>query len=215
MIRGWKAGGSSLDSQLWPISIPLVVSGSGPQLCSIQTHSGRLLVKTVLLLRHAKSSWDHPTLTDRLRPLSPRGRKAAPRVGSYMARNGLIPNRVLCSPARRAVETWEMVSEQIDDPVEVEVRDDLYHASPGGLLAILQDLPDTEDSVLLVGHNPTFEELALELAGAGQAEPLMEVGRKYPTGALAIIEFSVDNWSHVREGTGYLRAFIRPRFLEP
>jgi len=132
-----------------------------------------------------------------------------------MARCGLIPNRVLCSPARRAVETWDRVSEQLDDPVKVEIREDLYHTSPGELLTILQDLPDTENSVLLVGHNPTFEELALSLAGAGQAESLTELGLKYPTGALAIIDFSVDNWSHVREGTGYLRDFIRPRTLEP
>jgi len=171
-------------------------------------------MKTVFLLRHAKSSWDQPTLPDPARPLSSRGRKAAPRVGAYMARNDLIPDRVLCSTARRAVETWDLVSEYLEDPIQVEIREDLYHASPGSLLAILQGLPDTEDSVLFVGHNPTFEDLALALAGAGRGESLAELGRKYPTGALAVFDFPVGAWSEVREGEGYLREFIRPRTLE-
>ena len=170
-------------------------------------------MKTVLLLRHAKSSWDQPHLSDPLRPLAPRGLKAAPLVGAYMAENGISPNRVLCSPARRAVETWDLVSEYMEDSIRVEIREDLYHASPGDLLAILQELPDTEDTVLFVGHNPTFEELALALAGAGRTESLAELGRKYPTGALAVFDFSVDAWSEIGEGTGFLRDFIRPRTL--
>ncbi|MFH1763598.1 MAG: histidine phosphatase family protein [Gemmatimonadota bacterium] len=169
----------------------------------------------MLLLRHAKSSWDQPHLPDPLRPLTPRGRKAAPRMGVYMARNGLIPNRVLCSPARRAVETWEMVSTHLEDSVQVEITEDLYDASPGGLLAILKQLPDEEDIVLLVGHNPTVEELASALAGSGRTESLAELARKFPTGALAVIDFSGGSWSEVGEGTGYLRDFVLPRSLKP
>jgi phosphohistidine phosphatase len=135
-------------------------------------------------------------------------------MGAYMARAGLIPDRVLCSTARRAVETWELVSEHIPDVVEVEIREDLYHASPRSLLACLQELPNREKTVLFVGHNPTFEDLALALAGAGQAEPLAELGRKFPTGALAVFDFPLTPWSEVREGTGYLRDFIRPRSLK-
>jgi phosphohistidine phosphatase len=131
-----------------------------------------------------------------------------------MARKGLIPNRVLCSTARRAVETWNLVSEYMEGPIQVEIRDDLYHASPGSLLAILQELPDTENTVLLVGHNPTFEDLALALVGAGREESLAELDRKYSTGALAVFDFSFDSWSDIREGTGYLREFIRPRALK-
>ncbi len=170
-------------------------------------------MKTVMLLRHAKSSWDQPHLPDPLRPLAPRGRKAAPRVGAYMARSGLVPNRVFCSPARRAVETWELVSEYMEDAIQVEIREDLYHASPGDILAVLRDVPDTDSTVLFVGHNPTFEDLASSLASTGPAESLAELSRKYPTGTLAVFDFSVETWSDVREGTGYLRDFIRPRAL--
>lgn len=173
------------------------------------------LLKTVLLLRHAKSSWDQPHLPDSLRPLAPRGSKAAPRVGAYMAEKGIFPERVLCSNARRAVETWKLVSQHLGGPMEVEVREDIYHASPGSILSILRDLPDSEGSVLLVGHNPTFEILASLLAGDGEAEARASLGRKFPTGALAVLDFPAQRWSDLSERSGYLRAFVRPRDLEP
>ena len=113
------------------------------------------------------------------------------------------------------METWDLVSEYMDASIQVEIRADLYHASPGSLLVILQELPARENAVLLVGHNPTFEELALALAGTGRQESLAELDRKYPTGALAVFDFSVDNWSDVREGRGHLREFVRPRTLKP
>lgn len=171
-------------------------------------------MKTVSLLRHAKSSWDQTHLPDHLRPLAPRGRKAAPRMGKYMAQNNLIPDRVLCSTAQRALETWNLVSEQIEGSVEVEVREDLYHASPESLLHLIQDLPDSEVTVLLVGHNPTMEDLAFGLAGGGDQASVLDLDRKYPTGGLAVIDFAVDSWSQIRAGIGYLRLFIRPRSLE-
>lgn len=170
-------------------------------------------LKTLLLLRHAKSSWDEP-LPDPMRPLAPRGRKAAPRMGAYMARNGLIPQRVLCSHARRAVETWELVAERLKaDPV-VEIREDLYHAHPESLLTLLQALTDSEDTVLMVGHNPTFEDLARDLTGGGDPEAIQELRRKYPTGALATLDFRVPSWDEVRVGEGYLRDFMRPKALK-
>ena len=134
-------------------------------------------------------------------------------MGAYMANNSLIPDRVLCSTARRALETWDLVSAHLGSSIQVEIRDDLYDASPGSLLSNLQDLPDSEETVLLVGHNPTFEELAFALAGGGRAESLEELGRKYPTGGLAILDFPVDSWSEVREGMGFLRNLILPRAL--
>ena len=170
-------------------------------------------MKTVLLLRHAKSSWDEPYLTDSLRPLAPRGRQAAPRIGAHMARNGFIPDQVLCSSARRARETWELASEFLDDAIPVEIRDDLYDASPGRILTMLQEVHPSVDTVLLVGHNPTFEDLALSLTDRGPEELVADLRRKYPTGTLAVLEFPIDDWAHIRPGTGYLRGFIRPRTL--
>lgn len=171
-------------------------------------------MKTVLLLRHAKSSWDQPNLPDPLRPLAPRGRKAAPRIGAYLAEKKLIPDMVLCSTARRAEETWQLVSEHLGEEILVQMRDDLYHASPLRLLGLIQVLPRTVEVVLLIGHNPTFEDLGLTLAASGQEEGLEEMARKYPTGALAVIDFPVSDWGHIEAGGGYLRDFVRPRHLK-
>jgi len=130
-----------------------------------------------------------------------------------MARTDLIPDQVLCSSARRARETWDLVSEHLGDTIPMEIRDDLYHASPGSVLTILQDLSPSLDTILLVGHNPTFEDLALALAGQGPADLLAELRQKYPTGSLAVIDFHVDDWNQVGPDGGYLRDFIRPRTL--
>lgn len=130
-----------------------------------------------------------------------------------MDRHDLIPDRVLCSFARRAKETWDLVSEELELPPEVEVREDLYHSTPGTLLAILQSLPSELGSVLLVGHNPTFEDLAISLSGQGSEEAMSEMRRKYPTGALAVIDFPVESWTEVAYGAGSLREFVRPRDL--
>ncbi len=171
-------------------------------------------MKTIYLLRHAKSSWNDASFPDLQRPLAPRGRKAAPRMGTHMTRHGLVPDRVLCSAARRAVETWQALALPLRDETPVEIREDLYHASPGTILEVLRELPAEVDSVLLIGHNPTLEELALALAGSGEQEALEDLERKYPTGAMAILDFPVQEWREVREGTGWLRAFIRPKDLQ-
>jgi len=171
-------------------------------------------LKTVYLLRHAKSSWDQPNLDDYQRPLAPRGLKAAPRLGRYMAKEQLIPQRVLCSGARRAQESWELVSDALDVTVPVTILPEIYHGSTGTLKGLIQKLPDTENSVLLVGHNPTFHHLALSLAGSGEETALQRLHFKYPTGALAILDFSVQLWREVREGSGHLRDFIRPKGLK-
>jgi phosphohistidine phosphatase len=131
-----------------------------------------------------------------------------------MAKNGLVPERVYCSSARRAVETWKLVSKHLADAIQVDIRDGLYQASPGDLLAMLHGLPATVDRILMVGHNPTMEELASSLAGDGREESLDALDHKYPTGALAVFEFSVESWSDVRKGTGYLRDLVLPRSLK-
>ena len=170
-------------------------------------------MKYLYLIRHAKSSWDEPFLSDHDRPLARRGRKAAPRVGAHMANMGWIPESVLCSSARRAVETWDLVSMELDQLIRTETTADLYHASPSSILDLLRALPDDEESVLLVGHNPTFEDLTLLLAVEGNQEALSDVKRKYPTGALAVVDLPIDSWAQIRGGEGALRAFIRPRTL--
>jgi len=171
-------------------------------------------LKTVYLLRHAKSSWDHPDIDDYQRPLAPRGLKAAPRLGRHMAREELIPERVLCSGARRAQESWELVSAGLGVPVPLKVLPEIYHGSVVMLIGLIHALPDSESSVLLVGHNPTFHHLALLLAGSGKESALQQLQFKYPTGTLAVLDFSVQAWSEVTKGAGHLRDFIRPKDLK-
>lgn len=170
-------------------------------------------MKTVLLLRHAKSSWEDSSLDDYERPLDPRGIRAAGKVGRHMATEGLIPDRVLCSGARRARETWEMVSAFLDARIPVEVLPAIYHGSADTVKALIQRLPDSDQNVLLVGHNPTFHHLASTLVAAGPEDAMAELRSKYPTGALAVLDFEVPSWNRVKLGTGHLRAFIRPRTL--
>jgi phosphohistidine phosphatase len=112
------------------------------------------------------------------------------------------------------MDTWSLVAEQLDTDPQVEILEDLYHTSPGTLLALIHELPDSISSVLLVGHNPTFEDLAVSLTGAGDQEGRAEMARKYPTGALAVIDFAVERWKEVEVGSGSLRSFTRPRTLQ-
>ena len=130
-----------------------------------------------------------------------------------MAETGLSPDRVLCSSATRAVETWELVADLLSGDPPVEFRTDLYHATTGTVVDMIQGLPSEEDTVLLVGHNPTFEDLAVHLAGDGDTEAREAVRRKYPTGALAVVDFSVSSWPQVSPGQGFLRSFIKPKAL--
>ena len=130
-----------------------------------------------------------------------------------MAQADLEPDLVLCSSARRAQDTWNRVSKKLASLPEVEVRDDLYDASVQSLMSILQEVPDTIHRVLMVGHNPTFEDLARNLVGDGEVEARREMELKFPTGALAVIDFPSGNWSQVEGRSGFLRAFVKPRSL--
>jgi phosphohistidine phosphatase len=171
-------------------------------------------MKTVYLLRHAKSSWDHPDLPDHDRPLAPRGQKAAPHMAEYLRAEGLTPQRVLCSTATRARETWDAVGPGLASAApDIAYRRDVYDADDGDLLAILRGLPDAVDSVMVVGHNPTLEDLAHGLAGGGDAAALARMGEKYPTCALAELQFAAESWSELRRGAGRLVRFVRPKDL--
>lgn len=172
-------------------------------------------LKTLLLLRHAKSSWDEPFRSDHDRPLAKRGRKAAPLMGMFMAETDLVPDLVLCSTARRAQETWALASDHLGASCQVEILEDLYHASVPSLISMLQEVPDTVNKVLMVGHNPTFEDLAMTLVGSGKGEAERELGQKFPTGALAVIDFPDGGWPEIDMRTGYLREFVKPRSLQP
>lgn len=170
-------------------------------------------MKTLYLLRHAKSSWDDPALPDHDRPLAPRGRKAAPRIGAEMARAGLIPDLALCSTAQRARETWDLVAAQELQTVAMETRRAIYDADGADLVALVQNLDEANDRVLILGHNPTLEDAAARLAGEGDPAALSAMAAKFPTAALAVLDFAVESWRAVGPGSGRLVRFLKPRDL--
>ncbi len=170
-------------------------------------------MRQLLLLRHAKSSWDDAALADRDRPLNARGRRCAAAMRQAMNDLGLAPDVVLVSTSRRTMETLELL-EPWDDAPLVESMDSLYLANPMQLIAALHSVRETVRSVLLIGHNPGLHDLALSLAtprGGTEAERALAEG--FPTGALA--EFVVaGSWWDLREGGGRLVRFLTPRMLE-
>jgi phosphohistidine phosphatase len=168
------------------------------------------VVKRLYLLRHAKSSWKDPGLDDHDRPLAGRGRRAADAVGRYLREHDLRPELVLCSTARRTRETLERMDLALGGRA-VRMEPGLYGASAGALLERLRDVPDAVGSVLLIGHNPGLQELALELARPAPA--VRELEAKYPTAALAAFAFEGPSWRDLDRGTARLVSFVRARDL--
>lgn len=172
-------------------------------------------MRQLLLLRHAKSSWDDPALSDHARPLNARGRRNAMAMAQAMRDLGLVPDIVFVSSARRALQTLEALT-PFDDGALIEPMDTLYLAPWAKLLEVLQAAPQTARSVLLVGHNPGLHELALALAGAAAlargGPDARRLAEGYPTGALA--EFTIASpWRQLEPGSGRLVRFLAPRDL--
>lgn len=173
-------------------------------------------MRRLILLRHAKSSWDRPDLDDHDRPLAPRGIRAAPAVARWLADRGFVPERVLCSDAVRTRQTWSLVAEAWDGLSTVpslSVRADLYLASPRGILREVAAEPDDVGSVMVVGHNPGMHDLARTLAQPGSTVEHRRLARKFPTAAAAVLEFDDGAWDDLAPGGGALAAFVRPKDL--
>ena len=172
-------------------------------------------MRQLLILRHAKSSWDDRDLSDHARPLNPRGRQAAQAMRATMDTLGLAPDLVLVSTAKRTMQTLEALEPWPEAPI-VDALDSLYLASAATLLAALQAVPETVRSVLIVGHNPGLHELAMLLVGAhamtlGNAD-MRRMAEAYPSGALA--ELTIPGpWPSLGEGGGRLVRFVCPRDL--
>jgi phosphohistidine phosphatase len=168
-------------------------------------------MKTLILMRHAKSAWDKADLPDIERPLSPRGRKAAPLMGARLKKAGYRPDVVLCSTAVRARETLELLVPDLPKKAKVQHLKELYMAVPREMLNIIAKVPDSAETVMVIGHNPGLGSLAGWLAGEGDSELLSKVRRKFPTAAAAVITFDVPRWAEVAGEGGTLTAFLRPR----
>jgi phosphohistidine phosphatase len=160
--------------------------------------------RQLLLLRHAKSSWDEPSLADHDRPLAPRGRKAAKRIRAHLRREPIPVALVLCSSATRARETLDLVA----PPGEIRIEHELYGATSAELLEHLRHVPDAVSVVMLIGHEPAIRDVAVQLIGRGSEL----ADRKFPTGALATLTFT-GPWSTLGPDHAELAAFVTPREL--
>jgi phosphohistidine phosphatase len=161
-------------------------------------------IRRLLLLRHAKSSWDDPSLADHDRPLAPRGRKAATRIGEHLRRERIPVALVLCSSATRARETLDLVA----PPGEIRFERDLYGATAAELVERVRRVPDDVDVLMLIGHEPAIRDLAVALSAPGSG-----LGdRKFPTGALATLTFT-GPWDALGPERAQLAAFVTPREL--
>ena len=159
-------------------------------------------MKTLYILRHAKSSWDDRSLSDFDRPLNARGLRAAPFIGSLMKEHGLIPDVIVSSPAMRAKQTAELVREAAGFEPEVTFSERIYEATVGTLVSIISDIDNTNVSALIVGHNPGSEGLVCYLTG--EIAPM-------PTAALAVIGLKIDEWDDISAGCGTMTRVFRPR----
>ena len=158
----------------------------------IREHLNRRIMKTLLLLRHAKSSWDDPSQSDHDRPLNDRGKHDAPRVGLFLREAQLKPDLVISSTAKRARKTAAKAIAAAEWDMEVDLRQDLYLANIGTWVQVLRSLPDACGCVLAVGHNPGIEDLVHTLSGIHR--PTM------PTAALAHLELPLEHWSDLAIG---------------
>lgn len=170
-------------------------------------------MRTLSLLRHAKASRDDLGLSDHARPLALRGREDAPRIGAFIRASGLRPDLVVCSDAVRTRETLALVLRAIGGAAPPVVYEHaLYLAEEPALLARLARVDDAVRHVMVVGHNPGLHELALALATKGSASDLVRLTAKFPTAALAVIDFDV-SWGDIAGEGGRLRTFVTPRTL--
>lgn len=158
-------------------------------------------MKTLFVMRHAKSSWENPDSSDFDRRLNEQGLKEAPLMGETMLKNGFAPQTILSSPARRARQTAILVKETAEIKGEIECDERIYEASPFRLLEIISAQDANIASLMMIGHNPGFEGLIKILTGA--VEPM-------PTAGLAVIDLNIESWSEITARSGKLRIVIRP-----
>ncbi|MCJ8138555.1 histidine phosphatase family protein [Falsirhodobacter halotolerans] len=161
----------------------------------------------LILIRHAKSGWDDPLMTDHQRPLAERGERAAPQIGAWLAAQGVLPEEVLCSDATRTRQTWDLISTTLPGAPTPRLVPALYHAAPETMLRVLQGA--TGQVVAMIGHNPGIAEFARLIVARA---PEHSGFARYPTAATLVAEFDAD-WAAVRFGAGRTVAFTTPRDL--
>lgn len=163
------------------------------------------VLRQLLFMRHAKSSWNHANMTDHERPLAPRGKKAAPEMAEWLITNDYVPELILCSTARRALETAELVTSHLPKPIGIENLDVLYHAPPATLKATAAEAPAEVCRLMIVAHNPGMHELLNEFTSK-------ETG--FPTAAIACLETESISWQQFFASKPRLKFFVTPKELD-
>jgi len=171
-------------------------------------------MKRLTILRHAKSSWDEPGVEDFNRPLYDRGWKAARRMGRELESRGIDFDLVIASPAARVRETIDGLKEKMKLNVEIRFEQRMYLASEKMLLHIVQEIPESSDAPLLVGHNPGLHQLVVELTRPDSHGLHERAAHKFPTAALARIELAANRWADVKAGSGELAELILSKELD-
>lgn len=173
------------------------------------------LPRRLVLVRHAKSSWESDAARDVDRPLAPRGEAATPGVASYLDERNLVPEWVLCSPAVRTRRTWALIRAALDVPPTEVFDPALYLGSARTLLTRIGEVPPRVSTVMLIGHNPGLQDLAAELAtradpGVGEA-----VAAKFPTAAVLALEYDCASWAAIDGAPARLLGWRTPKGREP
>ena len=172
-------------------------------------------MKTLILMRHAKSAWDAGQISDHNRPLSDRGRETAPAMGQWLKAQKLKPDLVLCSTATRVSETLALLQQNLPPETQVKSLEALYMALPREILTVLAKVKEKDkvETLMVIGHNPGIGSLAHWLAGQGDKRALERMKEKFPTGAIAVIDFDISSWRDLDGEQGNLRQFMTPREL--
>lgn len=163
------------------------------------------MTRTLLLVRHAKSSWENLLLTDKERPLNARGERVSLQMGKYLRENGLLPDLVHSSPALRAWQTAVRLTAAFPHPVDIHIDDTLYEAEPVHWWQVLQNLPDDAQCVLLTGHNPALHLLVSEMADF--------LVPKFPTCCVAVVEVNCAHWSDINRADTRVKELLFPKKL--
>lgn len=167
------------------------------------------MTKRLILVRHAKSSWDDPLMPDHARPLNARGQRSAAAIGAWLTSRGHLPDEVLCSNAVRTIETWAYLSRGLQEAPEAKLLPTLYNAAAEVILAVLRHATGAE--VMIIAHNPGLAEFAHRLVNR---TPLHPDFQHYPTGATLVAEFEIASWEEAAFGTAGVVDFVTPRELE-
>lgn len=169
-------------------------------------------MRRLMILRHAKSDWPSG-FSDFERPLAPRGKLAAPLMGRYLKAEGLMPDLAIVSSARRTVDTWGLVAAELGEDVPHVLERRIYEAPYEMLASVIRETPPHVRTLLLVGHNPGCEELAGAMIGYGDRFAAQRMQAKYPTAGLCLLDFDVESWDHIAEGSARLDRFVTPASL--